>query len=129
MDEVIKTTIRKMSPQFLVTDLNRSIKFYSDILGFETDFLHSDFYAGIIKDGHSIHLKIGEPLLKDRKNKTKNNDLDIVFTVEGIEELFEVLSEKSIKIIQPLRKMPYGKEFYVADPDGYILCFIEEVSG
>jgi len=22
---------------------------------------------------------------------------------------------------------PYGKEFYIADPDGYILAFLEEV--
>ena len=25
----------------------------------------------------------------------------------------------------PLRKMPYGTEFYVRDPDGYILGFIQ----
>jgi hypothetical protein len=25
----------------------------------------------------------------------------------------------------PLRSMPYGREFYVRDPDGYILGFVE----
>jgi hypothetical protein len=25
----------------------------------------------------------------------------------------------------PLRQMPYGKEFYVRDPDGYVLGFVE----
>jgi hypothetical protein len=34
-----------------------------------------------------------------------------------------VLSE--VIIVQPLRAMPYGKEFYIADPDGYILSFLE----
>jgi hypothetical protein len=30
----------------------------------------------------------------------------------------------AIEIIQPLRAMPYGKEFYIADPDGYIIGFL-----
>ena len=25
----------------------------------------------------------------------------------------------------PLRQMPYGVEFYVRDPDGYVLGFVE----
>ena len=25
----------------------------------------------------------------------------------------------------PLRNMPYGREFYIRDPDGYILGFIQ----
>jgi len=29
-------------------------------------------------------------------------------------------------VIQSLREMPYGREFYVADPDGYIIAFYEE---
>jgi len=26
-----------------------------------------------------------------------------------------------VNIIEPLREMPYGREFYITDPDGYIL--------
>ena len=51
---------------------------------------------------------------------------DIVFAVEGIEDLYvEISSQRSAEIIQPLREMPYGKEFYIADPDGYVLSFVE----
>lgn len=62
MDPVTYSKIKKMSPQFLVSDIGRSIEFYTKKLGFEVDFLHEDFYAGIIKNGHSIHLKSGSPL-------------------------------------------------------------------
>jgi predicted enzyme related to lactoylglutathione lyase len=30
-----------------------------------------------------------------------------------------------VQIVQPLREMPYGTEFYISDPDGYIISFIE----
>jgi catechol 2,3-dioxygenase-like lactoylglutathione lyase family enzyme len=116
-----------MSPLLLVADINRSIEFYTTELGFDVDFLYEDFYAGIIKDGYSIHLKVSKYSIGERKNKRNNEDLNITFSVSGIEELYEDLSHKSIEFTQSLRDMPYGKEFYVADPDGNIISFLEEV--
>jgi catechol 2,3-dioxygenase-like lactoylglutathione lyase family enzyme len=118
--------IKKMSPQFLVADIGRSIEFYTKKLGFDVDFRYEDFYAGIIKDGYSIHLKVGKPSIEERENRRNNEDLDIVFSLDGIEGLYEELSNKSVEFAQSLRDMPYGKEFYVADPDGYIIAFLEE---
>jgi catechol 2,3-dioxygenase-like lactoylglutathione lyase family enzyme len=126
MDTITHPRIKKMSPQLIVTDITRSIAFYTEILGFELDFRYEDFYAGIIKDGHSIHLKSGTPSTEERKNKRKNEDLDLVFSVDGIEALFIQLLNNPVEIIQPLRNMPYGKEFYLVDPDGYIISFLEE---
>ena len=115
-----------MSPQLLVADLSNSITFYKEKLGFELEFQYEDFYAGIIKDGCSIHLKSGEPSMQERMNKRENNDLDIVFSVEDVERLYEEFLKKSIDIVQPLCDRPYGKEFYIADPDGYIFAYLEE---
>lgn len=125
MDTIVFSTIKKLSPQLLVTDLEDSIEFYTKKLGFEVDFRYDDFYAGISKDGCSIHLKPGTPSIEERQNKRKNEDLDIVFSVDNIENLYEELLNRSVELIQPLRNMPYGKEFYVADPDGYIISFLE----
>ena len=127
MDTIQHYRIKKMSPQFLVTDIDRSIEFYTKKLGFDIDFRYQDFYAGVIKDGYSIHLKTGKPSIEERKNKRKNEDLDVVFSVDGIEDLYKELLNKFVECIQPLRNMPYGKEFYIADPDGYIISFLEEV--
>ena len=126
MGTITYSKIKKMSPQLLVADIDRSIEFYTNKLGFDIDFRYEDFYSGISKDGFSIHLKSGKPSLEDRQNRRKNEDLDIVFSVDRIEDLYEEISSKSIDFIQPLRKMDYGKEFYVADPDGYIIAFLEE---
>ena len=118
--------IKKMSPQFVVADIDRSIEFYTKKLGFDIDFRYEDFYVGIIKDGFSIHLKTGQPLVDERQHKKDHEHLDITFSIEEIEYLYEEFSSKSAKVIQPLREMPYGKEFYVSDPDGYIIAFLEE---
>ena len=127
MNTSIQSKIKKMSPQFLVTDIEHSIEFYTKKLGFELEFRYEDFYAGIIENNYSIHLKSGKPSNEERKSKRENIDLDIVFSVEGVEDLYEELANKSVEIIQPLCDRPYGKEFYIADPDGYILAFLEEV--
>jgi len=115
-----------MSPQLLVADIDRSIEFYTKKLGFEIDFRYEDFYAGIIKDGFSVHLKTGKPSTDERQNKRDNEHLDIIFSVEDIEYLYEEFSGKSVEVIQTLREMPYGKEFYITDPDRNIIAFLEE---
>ena len=127
MDTITNSRIKKMSPQFLVTDLDRSIEFYTKKLGFDIDFRYEDFYSGVIKDGHSIHLKSGKPSLEERQNRRDNEDLDIIFSVQDIEDLYGEYSARSVEFAQPLRDMAYGKEFYIADPDGYIIGFLEEV--
>jgi catechol 2,3-dioxygenase-like lactoylglutathione lyase family enzyme len=53
--------IKSMSPQLLVSDIDRSIEFYTNTLAFELIFRYEYFYAGIGKDGCSIHLKSGTP--------------------------------------------------------------------
>ena len=126
MITITQSKVKKMSPQLLVTDLNSSITFYTEKLGFELEFRYEDFYAGIIKDGYSIHLKSGKPLRDERISKRENNDLDIVFAVDNVGGLYEQFLKTSIDIVQPLCDRPYGKEFYIADPDGYIFAYLEE---
>ena len=121
-----QSKIKKMSPQFLVTDIEDSIEFYTKKLSFSLEFFYEGFYAGIIKDGCSVHLKSGKPSKEERENKKENNDLDIVFSIEDVDALYEDLVNKSVEIIQPLCDRPYGREFYITDPDGYILAFLEE---
>lgn len=125
MDTIASPKIKKMSTQFLVTDIERSIEFYTKKLGFELEFQYEDFYAGILKDGCSIHLKSGSPSLEVRQSKRENDDLDVIFSVDHVQELYEEMQKKSVDIVQPLCERPYGNEFYIADPDGYIIAFLE----
>jgi predicted enzyme related to lactoylglutathione lyase len=114
-----------MSPLLLVADLDRSMAFYAEQLGFTIDFRYEDFYAGMVKDNFTIHFKCSEPDPAERENRKKNEDLDLVFAVSGIGELYDAMKGGPVIIVQPLREMPYGREFYISDPDGYIISFIE----
>ena len=67
--------IKKMSPQFLVTDIEHSIEFYTKKLGFALEFFYEGFYAGIVKDGCSVHLKSGKPSREERENKKERTPL------------------------------------------------------
>jgi catechol 2,3-dioxygenase-like lactoylglutathione lyase family enzyme len=122
MEERIK--IKGMSPQFQVIDLERSIAFYTEQLGFELGFRYEDFYAGISKDGYSIHLKLVDDSPGENEKK-RHEHLDVTFSISHIEEWFAELKKKPVKILQPLRQMPYGKEFYISDPDEYVIAFLE----
>lgn len=115
--------IKKISPLLLVANMHRSIDFYTNQLGFAIDFLYEDFYAGISKDGFSVHLKLRPSFNEERQS---NENPEIVFSVEGVESLYEELLYKAVTFAQALRNMPYGKEFYIADPDGNIIAFVEE---
>jgi predicted enzyme related to lactoylglutathione lyase len=72
----------------------------------------------MVRDGFSIDLKEGKP----NGNKV-NGDIDLMFNVEDLEGVYRLLAGRAI--IEPLREMPYGKEFYIEDPDGYVLAFLK----
>lgn len=114
-----------MSPQFVVADLNRAVDFYTQKLGFDVSFRYEDYYVGIVKDGCSIHLKSGRPSTGERVKKIHNEDVDILFGVSGVDELYHDFVSKNVKVIMTLTDRMYGREFYIADVDGYILAFLQ----
>ncbi len=116
METTSPPTVTRISPQFLVADLEQSIEFYTKKLGFEVSFRYGGFYAGIVRDGHSIHLKAAGG----------DQNLDVACGVEGIDGLYEDVKSHSVEVTQPLRDMPYGREFYIADPDGHVIGFNED---
>jgi len=117
--------IRGMSLLLLVADLDRSMAFYSEHLGFAIDFRYEDFYAGMVNNHFTIHFKCGKPDPGEREARRKNEDVDLVFSVSAIGELYDAMKGGTVQIFQPLRGMPYGQEFYISDPDGYLIAFIE----
>ncbi|MGC4096126.1 MAG: VOC family protein [Nitrospira sp.] len=126
MNNETTLTIKKLSFQLLVADLQRSIDFYTSKLGFELDFVYEDFYAGIIKNGFSIHLKCAMPVPEERQHKRSNNHLDIIISTEDIDAVYAAMLSQSIDIVQPICDQPYGREFYIADPDGYIIALLAQ---
>lgn len=117
-------TIKQITPLLLVSNLEEAIAFYVQQLGFTLAFTYEDFYAGIEKNGHPIHLKTDYRETKGRPSRSNNDELDLVFAVDNVAGVFEEITKTNVEIIQPLREMPYGTEFYIADPDGHMIAFV-----
>ena len=120
------TSITAAAPQFLVEELNDSLAFYEQRLGFSRDFVYEGFYASVSRDRAVIHLKCAPKLEAERIHRRAEDHLDAYLVVSGIGELLEELIGRGARITRPLEQRPWGtRDFYVEDPDGYILCFSE----
>lgn len=121
--------IKRAAPQFLVGSLGDAIAFYEQRLGFTTDFVYDDFYASVSRDGASIHLKCAPRLDAERAHRRSGEHLDAFLDVSGVRALHDELAGRGAPITKPLGERPWGTlDFYVEDPDGYILCFSESSS-
>ena len=119
-------SITAAAPQFLVEKLNDSLAFYEQRLGFSRDFVYEDFYASVSRDRAVIHLKCAPKLDAERAHRKSAEHLDAYLAVSGIGELHEELVGRGAPITRPLERQPWGaRDFYVEDPDGYVLCFSE----
>lgn len=117
-------SIRSAAPQLLVSSLGDAIAFYEERLGFTTDFVHGDFYASVSRDGATIHLKCAPKLDAERAHRREGEHLDVFLDVSEIRALHDQLVGRGARIVKPLGERPWGTlDFYVEDPDGYILCF------
>jgi catechol 2,3-dioxygenase-like lactoylglutathione lyase family enzyme len=118
-------SLRHLAPVFRVRELARSIRFYEEQLGFELEFSYEDFYASVRRDGCHIHLKCASPTMRDQAAFERGEDLDVCVAVSSAEKLAAEFSAAGVSFSVPLRTMPYGIEFYVRDPDGYIIGFLQ----
>jgi catechol 2,3-dioxygenase-like lactoylglutathione lyase family enzyme len=114
-----------IAPVFRVADLARSIAFYRDALGFDLEFSYEGFYASVRREACHVHLQCAPPAPRDQAEFERTEHLDACVIVEGIEDLAARFAAAGAPLSVPLRRMPYGAEFYVRDPDGYVLGFIE----
>jgi len=119
----IKARVTSFAPQFLVDDLERSIVYYRKI-GFSFDDPWEGFYAIGYLNGLEVHLKEAPKNQADRQWRRDHEHLDAAAGVDGIEAFYEQCLANEITVIKPLAPTAWGtKDFYVEDPDGYIISF------
>lgn len=118
-----KPRITSFAPQFLVDDLAHSIDYYKK-LGFTFGAPWEAFYVIGHLDGLELHLKEAPKNQEERQYRRENDHLDAAAGVDGIEAYFAQCVANGATILKPLTPTPWGtKDFYVEDPDGYIICF------
>jgi catechol 2,3-dioxygenase-like lactoylglutathione lyase family enzyme len=112
-----------LAPQFLVDDLARSMAFYRK-LGFTFGEPWDGFYAIGERDGLELHLKEAPKHAGERQHRRTHEHLDASAGVDGIEAFYAQCVANGATILRPLLPTAWGtKDFYVEDPDGYIIAF------
>ncbi len=118
-----KPRVTSLAPQFLVDNLQRSIAYYRT-LGFTFGEPWGGFYAIGRLDGLELHLKDAPKNQAERQYRKDNEHLDASAGVEGIEAYYEQCVANGVAILKPLEATEWGtKDFFVEDPDGYIIRF------
>ena len=105
-----------------VNNLEESVAFYSDVLGFAVESNHSDAEPPIASVRAGL-LRITlvqqiETMLK------RGRGVHFVLGVDDVDAFYEALSGRSIQVTQPRDEGWGGRFVSLQDPDGYRLFFV-----
>jgi catechol 2,3-dioxygenase-like lactoylglutathione lyase family enzyme len=116
-------TAKKISPMLAAADMEETLAFYRDVLGFKP-MMKSAGYAIVERDGQTIHFMkaASEEVMKCVRGHT-----EIYIEVSNIGALWEHVSTfKDRYHIRDLFDRDYGMtEFHIGDPNG-CLVFVGE---
>src|SRR5437588_12018723 len=128
-----KMEFKNVTPNLMCTDLERSLRFYRDVLGFavsqtvppeKAPFIFAWMKRGDVSIFLNQHMppQAGRPDLYAGQAIGGTNSMYIVLT--GIDELAKSVEQGGVKFAVPMHTEFYGmREFAVKDPDGYVLIF------
>jgi catechol 2,3-dioxygenase-like lactoylglutathione lyase family enzyme len=125
---MIRPDIQAISPFFIVSNVDRTIAFYCEKLGFEIRFKEPDeapFFAIIGRDGAQILVKSDKdvsPLPNSKRHPFMRWDAFVyVPDPDGLAAEFE---SHGTVFCEPLKDTHDGlRGFEICDSDGYILLF------
>ena len=124
----------KLTPNLLVANVERSVSFYVDVLGFERGMTvpeQSPFvFAAVTSGAIEVFFNDAATAVKEYPafaGKPIGATGTMFIELEGVDALHDRLKSR-VAIAMPLITQWYGlKEFAIADPDGYLITFAERM--
>ncbi len=136
--------IRKLSPNFEVTNIKKTVEFYKENFGFKLIMAVPEskdgieqalsnnkeyLYAMMQKDNVEFMFQRSDSFKEDlifAKDFNMGATVSFYMEVDGLRAFYEVLKNKNLQITE-LKTTWYGmQEFYVKDLNGYIIGFAEK---
>jgi uncharacterized glyoxalase superfamily protein PhnB len=132
----VSQPFKKLTPNLLVANVERSLAFYVDVLGFVRGMSVPDespfVFASVTGGGVEIFLNDAATAIKEYPGfggRPLGATGTLYIEVEGVDALHDRL-KNAVKIVMPLITQFYGvREFAFEDPDGYVITFAERVPG
>ncbi len=129
MAEAANRNLESIRPFLIVKDLQISIAYYIERLGFQLDFegpAGDPYYAGVSRDGIGIMLKAIVPEVLPQPNHTRHEWARwdaYIYTLDP-DALFDEFSQRGVSFVKTLSFIDEGLwGFEIADADGYVLAF------
>ncbi len=125
----MSATLDSISPFFIVKDLQASVAYYVERLGFALDFQGPPddvYYAGVKRDAAHIMLKAILPDVLPQPNHTRHEwaRWDAYVYTPDPDPLFAEFTRRGATFVKPLSFIDKGLwGFEVADADGYVIAF------
>lgn len=125
-------SLTSLTPNLIVSNVEQSITFYRDTLGFEVQTTVPDFtpYAFAIIMAGDVRILLNAPEAAVTEypvlgGRPLGGTLTLFIEVRGIRDLYEQLRAR-VTIVMPIEVKWYGQtEFAFADPDGYVITLAE----
>lgn len=130
-NEEAALNLTSIRPSFIVKDLQTSITYYRERLGFQLDFQGPDdgpFWAGVSRDGVGIMLKAVAPNVLPHPNHTRHEwaPPDAHIYSMDPDALFDEFSRRGASFVKKLSFIEEGLwGFAITDADGYLLVFYQ----
>lgn len=109
-----------LSPMLKTEDLEATIAFYTDILGFSID-AEDEAYCALVRGPVQIMFYVDEEGEEPAPALTGQ----IYLEVDNLSELFAELEEDAEVLYGPEEDEDGAQEFAIRDPNGYVLTFSE----
>ena len=135
--------LKKLAPNFAVQDIEKTVAFYRDVLGFKLEMAVPEdksgveqelterkkyIYAMMSRDGVGVMFQRTDSIGEDvppLKGVPIGASVSFYIEVEDINALYQEMKSKA-EVVKELEAVWYGmQEFYVKDCNGYILGFAE----
>ena len=125
---------KKLTPNLLVANVERSLAFYVDTLGFARGMTVPDaspfVFAAVTSGDVEIFLNDAATAVKEYPafaGKPLGATGTLYIELEGVDALHERI-KSTVKVTMPLLTQFYGmREFGILDPDGYVITFAERM--
>ena len=123
----------KLEPMIYTTDIEKSIKFYRDILGFEIEEFYPDtenptwvcFRIG--NDRFGIGKTFSDIRHKLHPRGVDGSGVQFYIRVDDVDRLYNELKSE-LEIIDDIENKSWGdREFTFKDPNGYLISFFSKI--
>jgi uncharacterized glyoxalase superfamily protein PhnB len=118
-------TVRELWPLLVVCDIDRSLAFYRDRLGFDVVAeAQSDgrvFWCRLHRGGASIMLQQAEA--EDGSAEGRGRGVVLYFVCDDADAVHREFAAGGLSLPAPAVAYYGMKQLFVPDPDGYAVCF------